>query len=393
MMKSVLLTLAFIICASVIVGAASAQDAPLGRDPASRRAERRVSIPTPPTAYELRCRGASRDENTTPIFSVLDSRPSAGSNSMVTMAMDFERGINPAGDRGEGLKPGQCAWVDRGYGGLEPVTIRFETSSNAQLAQTRHGTEVDRSPTAAERYPDKQTIPVYLSDSNCFWVFRAYTTNQGYLQAVSHQHWKPSVSILDRIVGGSPRSRPPTRRGSSSGDGGRFPPGGLGDTFTRPLPKEVYEPPLRSNEVKVVVRYSKEYGDRIPSGGNNFNACGAFSVFGATVLEPVPGGFGNERQVGSGARTGGPIDYGEYWLCIVTLYSLPFDRDLKVYIRVHSVDDSRTGAWTGGTNAQPPAGQERVITPAFQTVRLTARKTSETVIFDMIYAPLPSMPR
>ena len=236
-MKSVLLTLAFIICASVIVGAASAQDAPLGRDPASRRAERRVSIPTHRrlTSYGAAAPVETRTLRRSSACSL--SRPSAGSNSMVTMAMDFERGINPAGDRGEGLKPGQCAWVDRGYGGLEPITIRFETSSNAQLAQTRHGSEVDRSPTAAERYPDKQTIPVYLSDSNCFWVFRAYTTNQGYLQAVSHQHWKPSVSILDRIVGGSPRSRPPTRRGSSSGDGGRFPPGGTRRYFHPAAPE------------------------------------------------------------------------------------------------------------------------------------------------------------
>lgn len=386
-----LLTLALVIYASTFTSNASAQDT-LGRDPVSRRAERRASIPSQPTAYELRCRGASRDVNTTPIFSVLDSRPSAGGNSTVTMTMDFERGINPAGDRGENLKPGQCAWTDRGYGGLEPITIRFETSANAQLAQMRHGSEVDRLPTAAERYPDKQTIPVYLSDPNHFWVFRAYNTNQGYLQAVSHQYWKPPVSILGQLSTSSRERR--GRRIDSSNDGIRVTPDGIGDTVQRSLPREVYDPPLRSNEVRVVVRYSKEYGNMIPSGATNYSACNAFSVFGATVLEPVTGGFGSERQVGSGARKGGmPIDFGNFWLCVATIDSLPFDRDLKVYIQVHPQDIWRTGAWTGGTNAQPPAGYERTITPAFQTVRLTARKPSEVVIFDMVYAPLPSNPR
>jgi hypothetical protein len=88
-----------------------------------------------------------------------------------------------------------------------------------------------------------------------------------------------------------------------------------------------------------------------------------------------------------------PIDFGNYWLCSATHDSLPFDRDLKVYIRVHPQDVWRTGVWMGGTNTQPPAGYERTITPAFQTVRLTARKPSEVVIFDMVYAPLPSTPR
>jgi hypothetical protein len=307
------------------------------------------------------------------------------------MAMDFERGINPAGAKGAGLKPGQCAWVDRQYGGLEPTRIRFETQANAQLLQQLKGTGVDRSPTAAERYPDQQTIPVYMSDSNHFWVFYAYNTNQGYLQATNHQYWKPSLITQDRITDRDLVTSPtlPTR------DGVRVTPDRIGDSVLRPLPAEVYEPPLLANQVRVIVRYSKEYGNMVQSGSTSYSACNAFSVMGATVLEPVPGGFGSEREVGgSYARKGGlPIDYGNFWLCAATIYELPFDRDLKVYIRVHPQDVWRTGVWTGGTSAQPPPGYERTITPGFQTVRLTASKPSDIVIFDMVYAPLPSMPR
>jgi hypothetical protein len=37
---------------------------------------------------------------------------------------------------------------------------------NSQLKQKMHGSPVDASPTAAERYPDAQTIPEYMKDRN-----------------------------------------------------------------------------------------------------------------------------------------------------------------------------------------------------------------------------------
>ena len=158
-----------------------------------------------------------------------------------------------------------------------------------------------------------------------------------------------------------------------------------------PLPPEVMEPPLKEGEVRVVVRYPKEYGDM----ANTVSACNAFSVMGATVLEPVPGGFGNEREVGgSYTRRGGmPISHGNYWLCSATISLLPLNRQLKVYIRVHPQDVWRTSPWAGGNNTQPPPRYERAITPVFQSVTLTARKPSDIVIFEMVYAPPPSMPR
>ena len=48
--------------------------------------------------------------------------------------------------------------VRDGDGG--PLRIRFETVANAQLKPQLHGTPVDRSSTAAESYPDVNTIPI-----------------------------------------------------------------------------------------------------------------------------------------------------------------------------------------------------------------------------------------
>jgi hypothetical protein len=95
--------------------------------------------------------------------------------------------------------------------------------------------------------PDQQTIPAYMSDPNHFWVFYAYNTNQGYLQAAAPQYWKPSTINRDQIL---------TRPGDlqtgpiiSSRDGIRITPDRIGDSVVRPLPREVYEPPLLANQL------------------------------------------------------------------------------------------------------------------------------------------------
>src|SRR3712207_7890259 len=69
---------------------------------------------------------------------------------------------------------------------LFPYTTLFR--SNAQLQQMLNGSAVDRSPTAAERYPDQHTIPVYMSDSNRFWVFYAYRSEEHTSELQSRQY-------------------------------------------------------------------------------------------------------------------------------------------------------------------------------------------------------------
>ena len=48
-----------------------------------------------------------------------------------------------------------------GFRNGEPTQIRLELVYFAQQQQARHGSPVDRSPTAAENYPDAQHVGTY----------------------------------------------------------------------------------------------------------------------------------------------------------------------------------------------------------------------------------------
>jgi hypothetical protein len=137
---------------------------------------------------ELRCRGGAG----------LGFAPgaSAGENQ-VLMTLSYP--VSPAvpGATGRGLAPGSCAWADRTGLAREPGTVVFVTAGNAQLSQARHGSTVDRSPTAAERWPDVHTIPVYLSDPGRFWRFTIVMVDSD--SARQHGPWKPSLT--DAIAG------------------------------------------------------------------------------------------------------------------------------------------------------------------------------------------------
>ena len=136
-------------------------------------------------SYEVRCRGGGLRFNST-----AGSTLSTG-EQMMNMTVDFAAGTQAAGGRAENLKPGQCSWVDRGFRQGEPSQIRLEIVSFAQQQQARHGSAVDRSPTAAERYPDAQNVPAYLTSSDHYWSFWVYNTNNNYLQATSQRSFKP----------------------------------------------------------------------------------------------------------------------------------------------------------------------------------------------------------
>jgi len=127
------------------------------------------------------------------------------------MTVDFVAGTQGASGAGTSLNPGQCSWVDRGLRKGEPTQIRLEIVSFAQQAEARHGSPVDRSSTAAERYPDAQNVPSYLTSSDHYWSFWVYGAN-GYLQATSQKYFKP----LKLPPGGKVRVPPPIRPGSGN---------------------------------------------------------------------------------------------------------------------------------------------------------------------------------
>ncbi|HEY0765854.1 MAG TPA: hypothetical protein VGD61_25970 [Pyrinomonadaceae bacterium] len=128
-------------------------------------------------------------------FNSTAGRTSSSGEQMMNVTIDFAPGTQGAGTRKPNLNPGQCSWIDRGFRQGEPPQIRLEMVSFAQQAQARHGSPVDRSPTAAERYPDAQNVPQYLSNSDRYWTFWVYNTSNGYLQATGNKYFKQLIVI------------------------------------------------------------------------------------------------------------------------------------------------------------------------------------------------------
>jgi hypothetical protein len=112
---------------------------------------------------------------------------------VITTLLTFEPAPQAAGADGAGLKPGQCSWADRPMN--ERFLIRFETPANAQLKQQLHGTPLDTSPTAAERFPDAQTIPIYLRDSRHYWSFFGARPVNNFFIATGNRYWRPAVEV------------------------------------------------------------------------------------------------------------------------------------------------------------------------------------------------------
>lgn len=156
----------------------------------------------PQTSYELRCRGGGLKFNSTP------GRSLPTGEQMMNVTVDFAAGTQAAGGRAENLKPGQCSWVDRGFRQGEPSQIRVEIVYFAQQQQKLHGSPVDQSPTAAERYPDAQNVPQYLTDSYHYWSFWVYNTSNGYLQATGQRYFKPLKTPPKSRVGFPSPNRP-----------------------------------------------------------------------------------------------------------------------------------------------------------------------------------------
>jgi hypothetical protein len=153
-------------------------------------------------SYEMRCRGGGLRFNSTP------GRTSSSGEQMMNVTVDFAAGTQGAGTRKPNLNPGQCSWIDRGFRQGEPTQIRLEMVSFAQQQQARHGSPVDRSATAAERYPDAQNVPQYLSNADHYWTFWVYNTNNGYMLATGNKYFKTLIVVNPKDIKILPRDRP-----------------------------------------------------------------------------------------------------------------------------------------------------------------------------------------
>jgi hypothetical protein len=146
---------------------------------------------------EIRCRGYSHVGGSEYVFFNIGSRPGSAGETIVVYEMAFTPNTVPAGENSEGLRPGMCAWINRTISDNGPLRIRFETVANAQLKQRLQGVPVDTSPTAAESYPDVNSIPRYLKVESHYWSFGGVTdSGRGYFQAAANGYWKPKAVHL-----------------------------------------------------------------------------------------------------------------------------------------------------------------------------------------------------
>ncbi len=167
------------------------------RDRASAEA---LKSAAPPQYQELRCRGGGLR------FRVVNGRTNSSGEPTMYMTVYFKPAAQPAGASGHNLQPGSCAFTERGVRADEPNEIILEIVSFAQTRQQLHGTPVDTSPTAAERYPDAQNLPQYLDVANHYWSFFVHQNAplpSGRFEGSSGgRYWKPALSSEDVIRSG-----------------------------------------------------------------------------------------------------------------------------------------------------------------------------------------------
>jgi hypothetical protein len=116
-----------------------------------------------------------------------------GSN-LAKVQLTYRVSPNVPGAAGTGLATGSCAWTDRTAMPPEPGKIWFITASNAQLKQMQSGAVIDRSATAAERYPDVRSIPEYLEDPAHYWTFIVMSRDPD--SALANGPWKRDLTSL-----------------------------------------------------------------------------------------------------------------------------------------------------------------------------------------------------
>ena len=79
-----------------------------------------------------------------------------------------------------------------------------------------------------------------------------------------------------------------------------------------------------------------------------------------------------------------------YYVCNFVFNDLPLHQEIRVLANVTTDPFWATAAWEGGSQAQPPLGQQRRIPDGNVSVTLTEAQPRVTLIFEMIYASHPS---
>jgi hypothetical protein len=169
----------------------------------------------------LRCRGGN---------GLAFERGGNRGNNLFAMTLTYAVAGSAAGPVGGGLQPGTCAWADRTDAKQEPGRVKFTTAGNAQLKQAQSGSAVDRTPTAAERWPDVHTIPAYMTDPTHYWTFTVSLADAD--NALRHNAWLPSSPAVPPPTG--PVATTPSSPSGGGGPVGAKPPGRSGTGVSLP---------------------------------------------------------------------------------------------------------------------------------------------------------------
>jgi hypothetical protein len=374
--------------ATLLVSCASLATAQVNRRVTSSSDIRRPqpnATPEPrPQILELRCRGGGLQINVT-----------RGEMRQFDLYMNMTVRFKPAGEAagvsGQTLAPGECALTDRALFPSEPMEMRAEIINFGQRNRQMHGDPVYRGDEAARRYPDALNVPPYLSNPDHYWVFFAFNTFDGYFRVTNQHYWQPLTSfgspghLKDRLEVGA--------RADSGNKAGRFKnTSDLGVVATMNSDTN----PIPANAIRVHVRYRKEYGYLYNSdafGRQGPWSCDAFNVDTA-VLAGAPGAFASYKSVGNSIITHSPMRLESgYYVCDYTVTGLPLNQAITVRGGMVGGSQILTGPWLGGSQPQPPAGSERSILNAMQSVALTPSISYGIVTFEMVYAPIAAPPR
>ena len=143
------------------------------------------------------------------------------------------------------------------------------------------------------------------------------------------------------------------------------------------------------NTIKVSVKYKKEFGylgDSNAFGYVGPTSCSAFSV--SVAVGDGSAGQKNPFRISSDSKM---EETDGYYFCSYLVSEIPLNQPIRVSVGLAGVN--QFAAWKGGSQAQPPPGQQRTIIIVSGReggpLTLTATQPRARQLFEMVYTSQP----
>jgi hypothetical protein len=154
------------------------------------------------------------------------------------------------------------------------------------------------------------------------------------------------------------------------------------------------------SSIQVQVRYKKEYGYKYDSGvfaGSGPGSCDAFSISAQPDASARPENLYGIHKTDKMRESGG------FYVCDFLVTDLPLNAPIRVGVELTDHRSLPFETWKGGSQAQPPPGQQRTIIIVSgrpsrerhlqgETLMLTQAASRATRVFEMVYAAPPVRP-